>query len=116
MLKDLILGEVVLEEAGQSQLDQLPAERPTVVAPDEEAVMRDLHGDGAEPFADAPGGDVAEGGAEEAPPVEAAVVIEPPVLGGDESRADVRGHDRQRHVHAAHVLEMAKEPAVPVED
>ena len=82
----------------------------------QKAVVRDLHGDRAEAFADAPGAQVAHERTQERVPIETVVLIEAPVFRGDERRLHRLRHRRNRHVHAPDVLEMAQKPIVAVED
>src|SRR5690242_14238744 len=116
MLKDLILGQLTLDEARDAQLDELPAKRPAMVTLGEEAVVHHLHGDRAEALADAERSDVANQGAHEAAPIQAVVVVEAPVFGGDERLLHVQRDLAQLDVHAAYDREAADEPAVFVDD
>ena len=116
MLENLILGQLVLEQAGETQFDELAAQRPAVVAVDEETVMRHLHRDGAEPFADPRRADVAKRGAKEGAPIEAVVVVESAILGGDERGAHLLRHIGERDVDPAYDGQPADQASVAIEN
>src|SRR4029078_9173358 len=80
----------------------------------QEAVVRHLHRDRAEALTDAARAEITQNRAEDAAPVEAVVVVEAAILGGDESVAYLLRHCGNRYVDAAHILEVTEEPARPV--
>ena len=116
MLEDLLLGELALEQSRETQLDELAAQGPSVVAADEEAVARHLHRDGAEAFAHAHRRDIANDGTADAAPVDAAMIEEAAVLSGDERLLDRLGDLRQRDVDAAHDGQVSNEPVALIQD
>ena len=89
VLEDLILGQLAFEQARDSQLDQFAAQRAPVIPIGQEAVVRHLHRDRAEPLSNAARAEVARDGAHHAAPVEPVMFIEAPVLRGDERVPDV---------------------------
>ena len=101
-LQDLILGELTLDQPGQSQLDELAAHRAAVALVHEERVARHLHGDRAESLAHAAMPQVADGRAEDPTPIEPVVLVEAPVFRGEERRAYMRRDVGERHVDAPH--------------
>ena len=114
-LEDLLLGEVGLETAGQLQLDQFATEAALAGEMREKGVSHHLHGDGTEALPEAQGGEVAQGGTAGAPPIHAAVIVEPPVLGGDERGPDVSGDLTERHIDPAHIGQTPDARAAAVE-
>src|SRR6185437_1812906 len=84
VLEDLVLRQLTLEEPRNPDLDQLASQRSAVIPVDEKAVVRDLHGDGAEALADAAGAEVPNDRAKDAVPVESIVFVEALVFGRDE--------------------------------
>src|SRR3954471_3814204 len=116
MLKDLILRQLALDEPGDAELEQLPPKRPAVVAFGEEAVVHHLHRDRAESLAHTEGANVANESAHEATPVQSIVIVEAPVLRGDERLLHVHRHFAQLDVYAAHDGEASDETAVLVDD
>src|SRR4051812_23088814 len=107
MLEDLLLGELALEQAREPQLYELASEGTAVVAAHQEAVARDLHRDGAEPFADAECGYVANHRARSGAPVDAVMEEEAFVFRGDECLKDVFWNAVEWNVHAAHNREVS---------
>src|SRR5947209_19626271 len=87
-----------------------------MVAVEQETVVRDLHRDRRESLANAAGAEVSGDRAQHTVPVEAVMLIEPAVFGRDERFADVQGHDADRHVDAADVLQVPEKAAVAVVD
>src|SRR5688572_6462505 len=86
-----------------------------MIALQQEAVARQLHGDGAEALADAHGADVPRRGSRHAAPVDATVMEKALVLGRDECLAYVFGDLVERDVDSANDREMSDDAAVHVQ-
>src|SRR5207237_5852805 len=115
VLEDLLFGELALEQSRQSELDELASQRAAVVAADEKAVARHLHRDGTEAFTHTHRRDVANDGAADATPIDAVMIEEAMILGGDECLPHGFGDLRQRNVDAAPDGQMSDEMVVLVE-
>ena len=112
-LEDLVLGVLLLDLAGDLGLPELAAERFVAAADVLGAdVPRQLHRDGREAFGHPHLDQVAPDRAEHAEPVDAVVLVEALVLGGDERGLDHRGHLGQGHDGAPLLAQLGDEAAV----
>ena len=115
-LEDLVLGELALDEPGEAQFDELSAHGAAVALVHEERIARDLHGDGAESLAHPEVPHVAECRPEYAAPVEAIVLVEATILGGEEGLPYIQGDGIQRNVDATHECDASEKVVVPIHD
>ncbi len=108
-LEDLVLGEFRLDLEGEQRLVQLSGQG---FLRREEKVPGHLHGDGACPLAPPPGDQIRIGRSYDADIIDAGMLVEPVVLGGEDRllhhRRDVLDADR----HAAFLAELADQDAV----
>ncbi len=112
-LEDLVLGVLRLDFPGDAGFAQLPTDGPLLpVDVFRKEVAGQLHGDGGKPLADATGQDVGLDRAGKPDPVDAVVLVEPLVLGGQEGGDDGGGHLVQADDGAAFLAEVGDEAAV----
>ena len=97
-LEDIGLGEDAFDARGENDLAHLALVGDVVA---DQQVLRHLLGDGRAALRAARRGEVADEGADEAALVDALVLVEPLVLGGDERLLHVLGDVTERHPHAA---------------
>ncbi|MNQ68085.1 hypothetical protein D3C85_826290 [compost metagenome] len=101
--EDFLLGELHLQPDGQHQLLNLALQ---ILVRRQEQVLGQLLGDGRAALHHAPGLEVQGHGPAHADGIETGMVIEAPVLDGDEGGGDIVGQgvqiDRRRHLGAAH--------------
>src|SRR5206468_9122648 len=95
---------------------QLSAQRSSMVAVGEEAVVRHLHGDRAEPLPNSARAQIPRDRAKNSIPIQSVVLIEPAILGRDECLSHELGNDRDRYIDPTNILEVAKEFLVAVVD
>ncbi len=115
-LKDLVFRERPFHQAGKAELDELLSERAVRIFLHHEAVLRRLHRDSAEPFADSPGANVLQRRACEPAPVDAMMLVETAVFGGDEGLTDVHGNLRDGYIETSDYFDVSHEAPVAIVD
>ena len=108
--EDLFLREIALHPVGEEHLGELAAQR---LVEREEHVARGLLGDRAAALAGVGGGHVHHQRAGHAHPVEAGVLEEPVVLGGEHGLADHLGDLVEGHRDASLLADLGDEAAGP---
>src|SRR5690606_16574495 len=108
--EDFLLVEFLFDAQGEEDLIELADE---ALLGGEEKVARQLHGDGAAPGLDFPGGGELDGGAGEAGDVHPVVVVETVIFRGENGVDEILGNILEADGGAALFAEFPHQPTVP---